>query len=87
VNPRDYSGWIPLHEAANHGHADIVELLLAHGAAVNDRGGQHCGGVTPLLDSANCGHMEIMRLLIDRGANVFAKDDEVINKMVSYVDS
>ncbi|XP_071174589.1 tonsoku-like protein [Mytilus edulis] len=76
VNPRDHCGWIPLHEAANHDVYEIVLYLLDHGAAINDRGGQYCGGVTPLIDSGNCGNMEIMDLLIERGANVLAKDDE-----------
>ncbi|XP_052061225.1 tonsoku-like protein [Mytilus californianus] len=76
VNPRDHCGWIPLHEAANHDIYDIVLYLLDHGAAINDRGGQYCGGVTPLIDSGNCGNMDIMDLLIERGANVLAKDDE-----------
>jgi NF-kappa-B inhibitor-like protein 2 len=54
-----------------------VAYLLDHGAAINDRGGQYCGGVTPLIDSGNCGNMDIMDLLIEKGANVLAKDDEV----------
>lgn len=89
VNPRDYCGWIPLHEAANHDFYDVVQYLLEHGAAVNDRGGQHCGGVTPLIDAASCGNMEVMELLISKGANVLAKDDEVKNvKQIhaSYID-
>ena len=77
MNPRDHCGWIPLHEAANHDFYDIVAYLLDHGAAINDRGGQYCGGVTPLIDSGNCGNMDIMDLLIEKGANVLAKDDEV----------
>lgn len=47
VNPRDYCGWLPLHEACNHDFYDIVEVLLEHGAAINDRGGEKCGGITP----------------------------------------
>ncbi|XP_050398300.1 tonsoku-like protein [Patella vulgata] len=76
VNPRDFCGWIPLHEAANHDFYDIVEYLLNHGAHVNDRGGASCGGVTPLIDASNCGNMEIVELLVNKGANKLAKDDE-----------
>lgn len=44
VNVRDHAGWLPLHEAANHGYADIVELLLDNGALINDKGGTGCEG-------------------------------------------
>ncbi|XP_064599134.1 tonsoku-like protein [Liolophura sinensis] len=76
LNPRDFCGWLPLHEAANHDFPEIVEYLLTHGAWINDRGGEHCGGVTPLLDAANCGNLDVMTILIDHGANLHAKDDD-----------
>ena len=50
MNERDCAGWLPIHEASNHGWSQIVEYLLAKGARVNDRGGSHCDGTTPLLD-------------------------------------
>ena len=78
MNPRDNVGWLPLHEACNHGFHDIVELLLENGAHVNDRGGDGCGGITPLLDAANCGNVAVIEILMRHGANVHAKDDEVI---------
>ena len=77
MNPRDNSGWIPLHEAANHGQVEVVRVLIDAGAWINDRGGRECGGVTPLLDAASCGNVDIMDLLLRRGANIYAKDDEV----------
>lgn len=70
---RDHCGWTPLHEAANHGHVDIAELLLKHGASVNDPGGASCKGVTPLHDAACCGHFSIMRLLMQHGASATLK--------------
>lgn len=73
TNVRDHCGWSPLHEAANHGYVDIAELLLRHGANVNDPGGISCKGVTPLHDAACCGHFSIMQLLIQYGANVTLK--------------
>jgi len=78
VNPRDYCGWLPLHEAANHGFVEIVQYLLDKGALVDDRGGEHCGGVTPLHDACSCGNLNVIELFVSRGANVFAKDNEVI---------
>ena len=32
VNVAQQGGWTPLHQAAAHGHAALVDLLLAHGA-------------------------------------------------------
>ncbi|XP_005099958.1 tonsoku-like protein [Aplysia californica] len=75
VNPRDYCGWLPLHEACNYGYRDIVEYLLDCGAWMNDRGDVDCEGLTPLMDAANCGNFDVVSLLVDRGANVLAKDD------------
>lgn len=68
TNVRDHYGWSPLHEAANHGYVDIAELLLKHGANVNDPGGTSCKGVTPLHDAAYCGHFSMMQLLMQHGA-------------------
>ncbi|KAG5308555.1 TONSL protein, partial [Pseudoatta argentina] len=73
TNVRDNYGWSPLHEAANHGYVDIAELLLKHGANVNDPGGTSCKGVTPLHDAACCGHFSMMHLLIQHGAIVTLK--------------
>lgn len=44
MNIRDHAGWLPLHEAANHGFTEIVELLLDNGATINDKGGTGCEG-------------------------------------------
>lgn len=78
VNCRDYCGWLPLHEAVNHGHFDIVKLLIEKGANINDPGGAKCDGITPLHDACSCGHINIIRLLIKKGAkvNVLTKNGE-----------
>ena len=54
-----------------------MSYLLEHGARINDRGGEGCGGITPLHDACNCGNVDVIRLLVERGANVHAKDNEV----------
>ena len=69
VNVRDQCGWTPLHEAANHGHIEIVELLLKAGANINDPGGAMCGGITPLLDAASNGLLSVINLLLNHGAD------------------
>ncbi|XP_011616286.2 tonsoku-like protein [Takifugu rubripes] len=70
INPRDYCGWTPLHEASNHGHYDIVAVLLDHGANINDTGGPLCEGVTPLHDALSCGNFKVAQILVERGASV-----------------
>ena len=77
MNPRDYCGWLPLHEAANHGFVEIVQYLLDKGAFIDDRGGEHCGGLTPIHDACSCGNVAVVELLVARGANLYAKDNEV----------
>ncbi|XP_077395947.1 tonsoku-like protein [Festucalex cinctus] len=74
VNPKDYCGWTPLHEASNYGHYDIVAMLLDRGANINDPGGDLCKGVTPLHDALSCGNFPVARLLVERGASVNQRD-------------
>ncbi len=77
MNVRDHCGWTPLHEACNHGYLEVVRTLLDHGAAINDPGGAHCGGVTPLIDAGINGHVEVVWLLVDRGADLSIRNSEV----------
>ena len=74
INPRDNCGWLPIHEASNHGHAEIVEALLKHGALKNDPGGRGCDGITPLHDACSNGHYEVINLLLNFDANVACVD-------------
>ncbi|KAM5152605.1 BRCA1-associated RING domain protein 1 isoform 2-T2 [Mantella aurantiaca] len=54
------------HEACNHGHFDVVELLIRYQALVNTTGYQND---TPLHDAAKNGHVTIVRLLLSHGAS------------------
>ncbi|XP_025747906.1 BRCA1-associated RING domain protein 1 isoform X2 [Callorhinus ursinus] len=54
------------HEACNHGHLKVVELLLQHKALVNTTGYQND---SPLHDAAKNGHLDIVKLLISYGAS------------------
>jgi NF-kappa-B inhibitor-like protein 2 len=58
---------------------EVVRILLAKGASVNDPGGSHCQGVTPLHDAAQNGHIEIVKLLVENGASLLNKDVRVNN--------
>ncbi|CAF4616810.1 unnamed protein product, partial [Rotaria sp. Silwood2] len=49
------------------GYADIVRLLLEHGAKVEET---NENGHTPLMEAASGGHVEVARALLDHGAGV-----------------
>jgi len=76
VDAGDALGWTALHEASNYGHVDIVNVLLDHGADINNRGGPCCEGITPLHDAAACGHLEVIDCLLDRGANPLVRTNK-----------
>jgi ankyrin repeat protein len=65
--------YTPLHKSARWAHADILKLLLNHGASVNavDKGGD-----TPLHKAARWGHDGILQLLLNHGAEVNAVNKE-----------
>ncbi|KAI9685167.1 MAG: hypothetical protein M1822_004754 [Bathelium mastoideum] len=60
--------WGPtaLFEASAAGHIAIVQTLLNHGAAVNQR---TWWGATALSEASGAGHIQIVRMLLDHGAN------------------
>jgi len=61
--------------AAQHGHADIVNMLLDAGEDPNryNPPGNH-GHSTPLHQAANAGHEAVVRLLVERGARLDIQD-------------
>ncbi len=75
VNAKDdniWSGRTLLHYAAEEGHKEMAELLMAEGANVNAKDNW---GSTPLLPAADWGRKEVVALLISNGADVNAKDN------------
>ena len=77
MNLRDYCGWIPLHEACNYGHTEVVSVLLDAHSNIDDPGGPSCKGITPLIDAAYNGHVDVVQLLVAGGADVMVKDQSV----------
>ena len=60
-------GWTPLFWAAQEGHTEIVDLLLAAGANVNV---SDPGGFTPLKQAVSESHLDVLERLLLRGADV-----------------
>jgi ankyrin repeat protein len=65
-------GGTPLQRAADGGHEDLVEFLLAAGSDVNARDNT---GWTPLHCASNRGHKDVVRLLLASKADVNAAED------------
>jgi ankyrin repeat protein len=65
--------YLPLHSAVESGKRDIVELLLAQGAAVDGRG-VRSWEMTALQLAADLGLRDIAELLLDKGADINAHD-------------
>ena len=92
VNVRDHSGWLPLHEACNHGMIDVVRYLITNGGRrfIDDKGGKDCSGITPLHDSATNGQLEIVEYLVSQGASVIIKNDKgqtPLDSLISFKES
>ena len=80
-------GWTPLHYACYQGLGDIVDALLAAGAAVN---GTNDLGFTPLFYAAQNNHLHICKLLVEQGADpaasgASAEDGDVFMCPVDHV--
>ena len=62
-----------LHEAAEFGYRELVEMLIARGADVNARDVE---GRTPLHVATSRGFWDVMEVLLTAGADVDAQDRE-----------
>jgi len=75
-NRKERTGWYPLHQAV-YANAEIVTLLLDHGARVDvrvSRGPNQDNEWTPLHYAAYMNKPTAAEILIARGADVNAKD-------------
>ncbi len=61
----------PMHAAASAGHADILSLLIDHGA---DSNGRAMNGSTPLRRASCNGKLEAGQLLLNLGADIDARN-------------
>lgn len=68
-----FEGFTVLHEAAAHGHGDVVQLLLDHGVPVNVLDKNQFGCSTPLFYAAQSAQVDAARILLDAGADVNIK--------------
>ena len=66
-------GITPMHEAAQLGRADIIELLLANGAEINS---VDDAGRTPLVFAIRGKHDDLVAAMKARGARVELKEEE-----------
>jgi len=73
TNKEQYQ-WTPLHAASNHGHVEVVKLLLAHPNI--DVNLKSAGGQTPLSFAGRNGHASVVKLLLkDPRVNITLDDD------------
>ncbi|XP_069919657.1 ankyrin repeat domain-containing protein 27 isoform X6 [Oryctolagus cuniculus] len=71
VNVTNQDGCSPLHIAALHGRADLVPLLLKHGACV---GASTASQAAPLHLACQKGHFQVVKYLLDSHAKPNTKD-------------
>ena len=72
ISAKDTDGSTPLHCATWKGHANVVEVLLAHGADVNAHNNNDHWGTTPLHAAAHGTQKAIAEMLIAHGADIHA---------------
>ena len=73
VNHVDTNGRTALHEAAQRGCADVVQVLIDAGADIEVRDNDGC---SPLLAASSTGELVSLKKLVEAGAGVRAVDTE-----------
>ncbi|XP_058136096.1 ankyrin repeat domain-containing protein 27 isoform X3 [Dasypus novemcinctus] len=71
VNVTSQDGSSPLHVAALHGRADLIPLLLKHGASA---GARNANQAVPLHLACQKGHFQVVKYLLDFNAKPNKKD-------------
>lgn len=79
VNTKFRYGATALSYACDHTHADVVKVLLAHGADVNVKDTFY--GATPLSWAVQRGSTDITKMLLEKGAT--GRDDALIGSVFS----
>jgi hypothetical protein len=84
VNARGGIDETPMHAAVKAGHANMLSLLIEHGADIE---GQFRSTYrrTPLNRVALYGRLEVGQCLLDRGANINARDDLRYTPLINAV--
>ncbi len=72
IADRDRYGFTALHTAVHFRQREVVEILLASGADVNDNGTRY--QVTPLHIAAGRGYRDMVELLLAKGADIHLKN-------------
>jgi ankyrin repeat protein len=72
INKNSVGGGTPLTVASEKGDAEIVNILIARGAVIDQRTDT---GSTALLKAAHCGKVAVVKMLLDKGASVNAAND------------
>jgi ankyrin repeat protein len=75
VNSGHSDGQMPLHNAVIAGNAEIVKLLLDHGARINDEDDEH---KTALAYAQEAGNQEIVEILVKHGGALVDYEREAI---------
>ncbi|ROT82024.1 Ankyrin repeat and SOCS box protein 2 [Penaeus vannamei] len=70
---KDFLGRHLLHEAAEEGREEVVEILVEAGADVNAKGSE---GRTPLHEASSSGQEGVAEILTANGADLNAKTDD-----------
>lgn len=72
LTARDRYGYLPIHLAADMGHAELVASFMDHGVPVGDQA--NAANWSPLHFAASRGHVDVVEALLGAGADAEARD-------------